>query len=55
MPPAPTKSGTPPDRTAYVARYTKHPSSLESIPEEESKDLPNNWDNKHDDEEASDK
>ena len=43
VPPAPTKSGTPPNRTKDVAGYTTPHSSFESIPEEESKESPNKW------------
>ena len=41
MPPAPTKSGTPPNRTKDVAGHTTPHSSFESIPEEESKEPQN--------------
>ena len=43
--PAPTKFGTPPNRTKDVTGYTTPHSSFESIPEEESKEPPKKWDN----------
>ena len=43
MPPAPTKAGTPPNRTKDVAGYTTPHSSFKSIPEEESKEPPKKW------------
>ena len=49
MPPAPTKSGTPPNMTSYVVGFTTPHSRLESILEEESKEPINNWEDKHDD------
>ena len=48
MPPAPTKSGTPPNRTKDVVGYTTPHSSPKSRPEEESKEPPNKWDDGHD-------
>ena len=48
MPPAPTESGTPPNRTTDAAGYTTPHSSLERILEDKSKEPPNNWDDRHD-------
>ena len=43
VPPEPTKSGTPPNRTKDVAGYTTPHSSFENIPEEESNESPKKW------------
>ena len=43
VPPAPTKSGTPPNRTNDGAGYTTTHSSFESIPEEEITEAMKKW------------